>query len=123
LKFVTSWFKSGIILCVPLVGPVVASRLASVAPLYFSLALLLVLPLPGALLLLLLALLLPLPLPLKLPLVDDVVTLSLAAEMVSLAAATNAFSGSGPTNLLIGMFSLSCSFVTAQVSCYYCYIT
>jgi hypothetical protein len=56
-----------------------------------------------------LALLLPLPLPLRLPLVDAVVNLSLAAGMVSLAAATNAFYGSDPSNQIIGKFSLSCS--------------
>jgi hypothetical protein len=51
---------------------------------------------------------LPLPLPpLKLPLVDALVTLCLAGGMLSLAAATKAFSGKGPRNLLIGTCSLS----------------
>jgi hypothetical protein len=50
---------------------------------------------------------LPLPLPLKFPLVDAVVTLTLASGIVSLAAATKAFSGKGPSTLFSGTLSLS----------------
>jgi hypothetical protein len=45
--------------------------------------------------------------PLKLPLVDVVVTVSPAGGMLSLAAATKAFSRNGPRNMLIGTCSRS----------------
>jgi hypothetical protein len=48
------------------------------------------------------AFVLPLPLPLIFPLVEAVVTLTLAAGMLSLADAMKAFSGKGPSTLLIG---------------------